>query len=232
MSGSMIVPRRRWTALSALAVVLFLLGAASASAQSLDRDYVTGDSGGELIPTPHAGSFRIIQVFDVSSDPAGGGPTGTVRIDVDNTVFGRQTFATYEVTCLAVAGNRATIGGVAIGGSSPFPANITFAIEDGVGGAPDRAGFTPAPAPPTTCPPFASPAASVTGALTVHDALEVPSSPRQCFAGGWQQYGFESLGRCLAFVFKSRLCEFLERLGHHPGFCPPTPPASMRRPGP
>jgi hypothetical protein len=222
----MIVLFRRFTALAA---ALLVVGASSASAQSLDRDSVTGDSGGELTPTPHGGSFRIIQVFDASSDPMGASPTGTVRIDVDNTVLGRQTFATYRVTCLAVAGNRATIGGVAIGASSPFPANITFAVEDGVGGAPDRAGFTPAAAPPTTCPPFTLPPASVTGALTVHDALALPTEGRQCFAGGWRSYGFESLGKCLAFVFKARLCEFLEqRIGHAPKFCPPTPPAGVR----
>jgi hypothetical protein len=200
VSNKMRSPLRRRVALSLFAAALLGLGASSASAQSLDRDFVTGDSGGELTPTPHAGSFRIIQVFDVSSDPAGGDPTGTVRIDVDNTVFGRQTVATYEVTCLAVAGNHATIGGVAIGGSSPFPANITFAVEDGVGGAPDRAGFTPAPAPPTTCPPFISPPAGVTGALTVHDAIELPTERRQCFGGGWRAFGFKNQGQCVAFV--------------------------------
>jgi hypothetical protein len=65
----------------------------------------------------------------------------------------------------------------------------------------------------------------VTGELTVHDAVAVPTEARQCLGGGWRSYGFESLAKCLVFVFKARLCESLEeRLGHLPKFCPPTPP--------
>jgi hypothetical protein len=87
----------------------------------------------------------------------------------------------------------------------------------------------PAPTAPATCPapPFdeTKTIASVTGELTVHDAVAVPTEARQCLGGGWRSYGFESLAKCLVFVFKARLCESLEeRLGHLPKFCPPTPP--------
>jgi hypothetical protein len=113
-----------------------------------------------------------------------------------------------------------------------IPANALFYVEDGVGGAPDRAGLWPAPTVLPSCPapPFdeTRTVASVTGELTVHDAVPMPTEPRQCFGGGWRSFGFESLGKCLAFVSKARLCESLEeRLGHLPAFCPPTPPRSV-----
>jgi hypothetical protein len=171
----------------------------------------------------------------VSSGPAGENPLGTVRIDIINPAFPRSFV--YDVTCLSVFGNRATIGGTVQGdpaAAEPFPQHATFAVEDGGPGGMDRAYALSAPlsSPPTTCPPFSmTPILSigVTGELTVHDAPELPSSARQCFGGGWQRYGFESLGKCLAFVFKARVCEFLEqRLGHSPKFCPPTPPTGAR----
>ena len=159
--------------------------------------------------------------------PIGENPTGTVRIDSVSACFGRTTIATYNVTCLAVVGHQATIGGVLVPNPfSPLPANALFYVEDGVGGAPDRAGPELAPTAPLTCPapPFdeTKTDASVTGELTVHDAVAMPTEPRQlCFGGGWRSYGFESLGKCLAFVFKARLCELLEeRPGHLPKFWP------------
>jgi hypothetical protein len=228
-----VVPRNRRAALSVLAVVLFLLGASSASAQSVDRDLVTGESGGEVQSPESPIAFRLIWVFDASSGPSGQNPTATVRLDIDGRL-GRATIATWDVTCVSVAGRQATIGGVAMATPTPLlPANALFYVEDGVGGAPDRAGFETAPTVPPTCPvppcDETKTDASLTGELTVHDAVAVPTEPRQCFGGGWRSYGFESLGKCLAFVFKARLCEFLEeRFGHVPKFCPPTPPASAR----
>ena len=69
----------------------------------------------------------------------------------------------------------------------------------------------------------------MTGELTVHDAVKLPSNSQQCFGGGWRSYGFESLGKSLAFVYHARICELLEqRLGHLPEFCPPPPPAGAR----
>ncbi len=232
----MLSPLRGLVALGLLAATLVGLGGASANAshtpdgQPADRDFVTGESGGEVQNPGTPVVFRPFSVFGASSGPSGENPTGTVRLDFD-TRFGRSTIATWEVTCLSVAGHQATIGGVAA--TNPFPgvlpANALFYVEDGVGGAPDRAGLEPAPTVPPTCPapPFdeTKTAASVTGELTVHDAVAIPTEPRQCFGGGWRGYGFEGLGKCLAFVFKARLCEFLEeRLGHLPKFCPPAPP--------
>jgi hypothetical protein len=215
----------------ALAAAVFLIGVSGAGAQSLDRDSVTGESGGEIQGSGTPVAFRLIHVFDASSGPAGETATGTVRIDLESR-FGRSTFATYNVVCLSVVGNQATIGGTAVGNPSPLPANVLFYVEDGVGGAPDRVGDWPQSDPPTCpAPPFdeARTSPGVTGDLTIHDAVPLPSSPRQCFGGAWQRYGFTGLGKCLAFVFKARLCDLLEqRLGHPPSFCPPSPPAGAR----
>ena len=196
-------PLRRRVALSLFAAALLGMGASSASAQSLDRDFVTGESGGEIQGEGSCGTFQFITVFDASSGPSGENPTGTVRID-SLTCFGRTTLAIYNVTCLSVAGHQATIGGVVVPNPSPLPANALFYVEDGVGGAPDRAGAEPAPTVPPTCPapPFddTKTDASVTGELTVHDAVAMPTEPRQCFGGGWRTFGFKNQGQCIAFV--------------------------------
>ncbi len=178
----MLSPLRGLVALGLLAAALVGLGGASANAshtpdgQPADRDFVTGESGGEVQNPGTPVVFRPFSVFGASSGRSGENPTGTVRLDFD-TRFGRSTIATWEVTCLSVAGHQATIGGVAA--TNPFPgvlpANALFYVEDGVGGAPDRAGLEPAPTVPPTCPapPFdeTKTVASVTGELTVHDAV-------------------------------------------------------------
>jgi hypothetical protein len=227
---------RRAIAVAALSAALITVGGSGATAshtpdgQPLDRDFVTGEVFSQLIFATTC-CFRIVDVYDVSSGPAGESPTGTVRVDLDHTSLGRSTRAFYDVTCLEVDGNRATIGGAVRGdpdAAAPFPQYAVFAVEDGGGSGPDRSSFAPTgvSAPPT-CPPFSVlplPAEVVTGDLTVHDATELPSRPGQCLAGGWRRYGFETLGRCLAFVVKARVCEILEQHGHHPAHCPPTPP--------
>jgi hypothetical protein len=225
---------RRRVALNALAVTLLAAGASTASGQSIDRDFVVGESGGEIQEPGTEAAFRVIAVFDASSGPSGENPTGTVRIDVV-TRFGRSTLLAYNVTCLSVAGNQATIGAVAVSSPPPgtLPANALFYVEDGAGGTRDRTGLLPAPTVPPGCPapPFdeTRTVPSVTGKLTVHDAIALPTAPRQCLGGGWQRYGFASAGKCLAFVIHARVCEVLEqRLGHVPTFCPPTPPAAAR----
>jgi hypothetical protein len=229
----MLSPLRGLVVFGLLAAALVGLGGSSANAshtpdgQPADRDFVTGYS---IIttpgpPTPPQPTF--VWVFDASSGPSGQNPTGTVRLAL-NSPEGRP-LATYNVTCLSVAGNHASIGVVlSEPGIAPVPTNAVFDVEDGVGDAPDAWTLGAVSSPPTTCPdpPSSVPAfPGVITDLTVHDAVELPSDPRQCFGGGWQSYGFETLGKCLEFVFKARLCELLkERLGHSPKFCPPMPP--------
>jgi hypothetical protein len=148
--------------------------------------------------------------FDASSGPSGQNPTGTVTLGLDFASIPDVTVAQYNVTCLKVSGNRATIGGV-LGfqqGGPPLPPNAIFYVEDGVGGAPDGALFGGGvSSPPTTCPdplPAGSGALlpSVGRDLIVHDAVEpVPSSKEQCKNGGWRNFlGFKNEGQCIAFV--------------------------------
>ena len=113
-------PLRRRVALSVFAAALLGVGASSASAESLDRDFVTGESGGEVQQPESPVAFRPIWVFDASSGPSGENATGTVRLDVEGRL-GRATIATWDVTCLSVAGHQATIGAVAVATPTPLP---------------------------------------------------------------------------------------------------------------
>ena len=54
----------------------------------------------------------------------------------------------------------------------------------------------------------------------------LPTTKAQCKNGGWRQFGFKSQGRCVAFVILTKVCNVLERHGHHLKFCPPTPPVA------
>jgi hypothetical protein len=198
-------PLRRRVALSLFAVALLGMGASSAHAQSLDRDFVTGAHGGQ----PDVNT-QLITFFDASSGPSGQDPTGTVTLGLDFASIPDVTVAQYNVTCLKVSGNRATIGGVLFFNNGPpfIPPNAIFYVEDGVGGAPDGFAFGGGvSSPPTTCPdplPAGHPALlpSVGRDLIVHDAVEpVPSSKEQCKNGGWRNFsGFKNEGQCIAFV--------------------------------
>jgi hypothetical protein len=144
--------------------------------------------------------------FDAHSDPGGQNPRGTVRLDVESVPPGipipRRVFATYRVTCLSVAGNRATVEGVNVDSSDPN--RLTWFIQDGGANQPDRASQslnTPIPCPefPATLPPPIS-----GGTLIVHDAPDVPTSAAQCKNGGWKQFGYKNQGRCIKFVKRAR----------------------------
>jgi hypothetical protein len=52
----------------------------------------------------------------------------------------------------------------------------------------------------------------------------LPTSKDECKNGGWRNYGFKNQGRCLVFVFTAQVCQFLQRHGQTPWFCPPRPP--------
>ena len=128
-------PLRRRVALGLFAAALLGMGASSASAQSLDRDFVTGAWGSEDLEP------QFVIFFDASSGPSGQNPTGTVVLGLDFGGAPDPTVAGYNVTCLKVSGNRATIGGVLDFNNGPplIPPNAVYYVEDGVGGAPDRA---------------------------------------------------------------------------------------------
>ena len=197
-------PLRRRVALGLFAAALLGMGASSASAQSLDRDFVTGAWGSEDLEP------QFVIFFDASSGPSGQNPTGTVVLGLDFGGAPDPTVAGYNVTCLKVSGNRATIGGVLDFNNGPpfIPPNAIYYVEDGVGGAPDGAVLGEAvSSPPTTCPdPLPAGHWALLPSrgrdLIVHDAVEpVPSSKDQCKNGGWRNYPqFKNPGQCVVFV--------------------------------
>jgi hypothetical protein len=170
----------------AVGAMFALPGATSAShdpsGQPFGEDFVVGSfsTGG--------GSFTI----DAHSGPSGEDPTGEVRV-----VTGLGA-ARGRVTCLNVAGNRATIG-------IEFPPGIGsgfFFVEDNDGAGHDRQGGVATSEVPSVCP--ANPSTTLLpisrGDITVHDAPAFPTSKEQCKNGGWRQFGFKNEGRCVAFV--------------------------------
>jgi hypothetical protein len=178
--------------------------------------------------------FRGFDV-DAHSDPDGSNPSGS------GSAGARSTYSVSgHVTCMTVVGNRATVGFAVDSGFSTSGSlgHLIYVEDNGSPGAGrDLGNDVETAVPPTSCPaptdedlvpfPFipTRPQPIEAGDITVVDAQPLPTNVRQCFGGGWQRYGFERLGRCLAFVFKARLCEFLEkRFGHVPKFCPPAPP--------
>ena len=65
-------------------------------------------------------------------------------------------------------------------------------------------------------------------AIAITPLPRLPTTVGQCSKGGWQQFGFKSQGRCVAFVVLTRICDALARHGIHLKFCPPTPPNPFR----
>jgi hypothetical protein len=134
--------------------------------------------------------------IDTHSGPSGESPSGEVRVEAD----GGST--TGSVTCLNVAGNRATIGVE----FDPTIGSGFFFVEDNDGAGQDR--FTgvasPTGEPPAVCPENPSTPLSPisSGDITVHDAVPRPTSKEQCKNGGWRNFGtaFKNQGECVAFV--------------------------------
>jgi hypothetical protein len=175
-------------------------GSHDPSGAPFDEDFVTGTDVGPFECFPEF-CARTIKVFDAHSGPSGENPTGTVRIDIETNPPGKFTLDTGPVTCLNVAGNRATVGARFL--------NVgrgVFFLEDNNGAGEDRSSpGPPIPTPdPSVCPATPSNALSpiVDGDITVHDAPALPTSKDQCKRGGWRNFGtrFKNEGQCVAFV--------------------------------
>lgn len=149
-----------------VAAVLAFPGLAGAK-QKKAQDKVKG--GGSV-------EFGKLNFKGVRSDPLGDDPTGRVKFKetgfVNVSVEGR-------VTCLNVAGNRATVGGEITKSSDPTLVGrgfVSLAEDNGSpkGGTPDRADYNVLPEgepPPLTCTePEEPPFELEQGNLTVSDA--------------------------------------------------------------
>ena len=157
-------------------------------------------------------------VFDAHSGPSGEDPSGTVSF-TDLGLVG-------QVNCLAVGGNRATIG--VLFDEYLFGGLLSVEDNDGAGAdifALEAGEFLP---DCSTFPTgFLTPI--VGGDIVVTDVSPLPTSKDQCKNGGWRNYpGFKNQGQCLVFVLKTRLCQFLARFGHHPRFCPARLPTASQ----
>jgi hypothetical protein len=170
-----------------------------------------GPPGAEFCPAPTG------YLFDVHSGPSGQSPSGTVLFTTGERASARQDHGT--VTCLAVLGNRATIGVNFAGLVDAFtgqpigdPHSAVIYVEANGGNGQDRirvqdlasAGSAPAtcPAPTTTGlgPTYAYKQGPPSLAIT--DAQPpLPTSKDQCKDGGWRNFtGFKNQGQCVAFV--------------------------------
>ena len=160
------------------------------SGAPLDQDFVGGSGARDsLCFLGHC--FPLTLDFGARSGPGGENPTGTIRVAF--------TFE-FRVTCLAVSGNRATIG--TTGAGSGLGPRVVF-VEDNDGVGEDLMAAALVPSPPTVCPApeTAGLAPLIQGDITVHDAPVLPIFKQQCKDSGWQSFGvFKNQGDCVSFV--------------------------------
>jgi hypothetical protein len=207
--------------------VLSLTWLAAAPASAQQRDAVTGtafacDEPG--CPTEDFGfALGDSVTLNVSSDPSGGGPAGTLLVGSAGPGPGSSGSTQADVTCLSVAGKRAIIGftGLQSGFNQPgeWEAGFVRVIDGGpsssrldswqvavVAGEPVFLRDSPLPGP-TDCSSFPTmfvppPRFNDMGDLSVTDITLAPSRKEECKKGGWRKYGetFRNQGRCVAFV--------------------------------
>jgi hypothetical protein len=215
-----------------LAPLLLVMGvmlgfAGTAAAQVPTEDSITGTANVTAEqcfegPPPFPGEPPFVQcfspnryIFDAHSGPAGENPRGTVVFATGE----RQglTVDNGSVTCLAVTGNRGSVGVNFPGLSPAFPAGQPHAaiifVEDNGGEGQDRLAvqnLAPGASAPSICPdqppaglPFGPtyPRRFTDESVTVTDAPRpMPVTKDQCKKGGYAQYGFKNQGQCVAFV--------------------------------
>ncbi len=172
--------------------------------------------------------------FDAHSGAAGQNAGGTVGY-----VIGSRATAFFDdgtVSCLSVAGTRASIG-VDFGGSAqfgpPVPHGAVMFVEDNGGEGQDLLAVHELGAgvqAPSSCP--AGPPAGVTPGptysalflnadVTVTDAPPPPpASTQECSGGGWQTLGFEAHRDCIRAVEQQarQECIFIRAAHGAPAF--------------
>ena len=169
------------------------------------QDSVTGNA--TFLANPCTNKFDCGEVvgIDVQSGPSGESPSGGIGVTilvspVPGVIEPGPSFG-YQVTCLNVQGNRATIGA-----SGGIGEPIVISVEDNGGGGLDRFSNTFVEPAPTQCPAPPAPGSGMlvaNGHFAVHDAKPLPTTRDQCMNGGWKQIGFANQGLCLAFVNRS-----------------------------
>jgi hypothetical protein len=175
------------------------LAAPSASSAAPPAPPATQDSV-ILTGGPAVGTTFTALAIDATSGPSGENPTGRVDFEI-NEGFGPPFPVSGSVTCLSVRGNAATINiddqDLIFYGFSPI---VTVQVTDD---QPDTFDNPAIGRAPTDCSP-ASPSdegGPVSGGdITVVDAQPPPASREECKHGGWERFGFNNQGQCIAFV--------------------------------
>jgi hypothetical protein len=181
-----------------LLVVVFAVAAAAqdtAAAQTPTRDSISGTVTLSVPPPIRNGGL----IFSVSSGPSGENPTGTVTV----ALLDFNVVLDFQVTCLAVNGNAATVGSRHV--DPGLGEQLAYMqVVDGGPGAPDQIG-TVATGSALACAkpplPFVSTDPITSGDITVVDAPALPTSKDQCKDGGWRNFPrFKNQGDCMSFV--------------------------------
>ncbi len=149
--------------------------------------------------------------FDAHSGPAGENPRGLAIFNTGERVGLRQDLGV--VTCLAVHGNKASLGVNFSGLDLDAPHAALVFVEDNGEAGQDRLGVQDLPAgssAPFVCP--ANPPAGLSLGptyavnsndpnMTVTDAVRFPTAKDQCKNEGWKSFpGFKNQGQCVSFV--------------------------------
>ena len=167
----------------------------AATAQSSAGDSVTGSL--LLNPPDSSPDDTTRYFFDVRSGPSGESPSGTV------TLRGRFITDPGAVTCLAVRGNRASIGVSFTGGGFVEPSGSVVFVDDLGGEGQDtiaRSVFVGPSTGPAVCPtelpegvtrPLGPtyPDPLFDGNVAIADAPSLPTTKEQCKDDGWRDYG-------------------------------------------
>jgi hypothetical protein len=175
------------------------------SGQPFDEDFVTGIATVTSISPSEGCHLSCYGLrLDAHSGPSGENAFGS-------TLLAQRLFSSGgPVSCLAVTGRRAVIGGP----DTEFTGSAyLFLVEDNAAtGTPDRllSTYTPLLGAPIVCPSpdeFVAdtdrrPYTVVEGDLVVHDAgPPVPTSKDQCKGYSWRNFpGFKNQGSCISFL--------------------------------
>jgi hypothetical protein len=210
--------------LASLRLALILVGAVMASPAAalsqgpqVGQDTVVATDGF----TSDASNPYLAFSVDARSGASGENATGTISYFFGTPGY-NESVESGIVTCLAVSGTGAVVGGYGLrrqggyvfGGGPPYmpppraPYGFHLIVADnGPPGPPPNAGPDQAdlvlagPAAPTTCVGVsASRLGPAYGDIVVRDAHALPTSKNQCKSGGWAQFGFKNQGRCIRFV--------------------------------
>lgn len=178
-------------------------------AQIPAQDSVTGTAATGF------GRSLVEFTFDVHSGPSGENPTGTVAFHGTLVDFGPL-----DISCVRVSDNDASMI-VLAPEPNLFPPGIAVSVEDN-GPGQDSIGWEPLAELPSDCPLPSGILGSTTisGDVTVTDALAHPTSKDQCEKGGWAQFGFNNRKQCVRSVRQRarQECVFIRAAHGRPAF--------------